>query len=60
MQIKQHASIRQNYNEIVALCKSTGNPVFLTKNGVGDLVVMDIEVFSHREKMLKCGKEAQI
>jgi prevent-host-death family protein len=57
MQIKPSASIRQHYNEIAALCKSTGEPVFLTKNGEGDLVVMDIEAFTRREKMLKLREE---
>ncbi len=57
MQIKPSASIRQNYNEIAALCKSTGEPVYLTKNGEGDLVVMDIEAFARREKMLKLREE---
>jgi PHD/YefM family antitoxin component YafN of YafNO toxin-antitoxin module len=57
MQIKPSASIRQNYNEIAALCKSTGEPVYLTKNGEGDLVVMDIEAFIRREKMLKLREE---
>jgi PHD/YefM family antitoxin component YafN of YafNO toxin-antitoxin module len=53
MHIKPSASIKQNYNEIAALCKSSGEPVYLTKNGVGDLVVMDIEAFTRREKILK-------
>ena len=57
MQIKPSASIRQNYNEIASLCKSTGEPVFLTKNGEGDLVVMDIEAFTRREKMLRLREE---
>lgn len=57
MQIKPSASIRQNYNEIADLCKSTGEPVYLTKNGVGDLVVMDIEAFARREKMLTLREE---
>jgi len=57
MQIKPSASIRQNYNEIAALCKSTGEPVYLTKNGEGDLVVMDIKAFNRREKMLKLREE---
>ena len=57
MQIKPSASIRQNYNEIASLCKSTGEPVYLTKNGEGDLVVMDIEAFTRREKMLKLREE---
>ena len=57
MQIKPSASIRQNYNEIAALCKSSGEPVYLTKNGEGDLVVMDIDSFVRREKMLKLREE---
>lgn len=57
MQIKPSASIRQNYNEIAALCRSTGEPVYLTKNGEGDLVVMDIESFARREKMFKLREE---
>jgi len=55
--IKPSASIRQNYNEIADLCKTSGEPVYLTKNGEGDLVVMDIEAFSRREKMLKLREE---
>ena len=57
MNIKPSAAIRQNYNEIADLCKSTGEPVYLTKNGEGDLVVMDIEAFTRREKMLKLREE---
>ena len=47
MIIKASASIRQNYNEISELCKATKEPVYLTKNGEGDLVVMDIESSDH-------------
>lgn len=45
--------MRQNYNEIAELCRSTSEPVFLTKNGEGDLVVMDIDTYNRKEKMLK-------
>ncbi len=51
--IRPSANIRQNYNEISALCKATGEPVYLTKNGEGDLVVMDIEAFTRKQKMLE-------
>ena len=57
MHIKPSAAIRQNYNEIASLCKTTGEPVYLTKNGEGDLVVMDIDAFTRREKMLKLREE---
>ncbi len=50
--IKPSAAIRKNYNQISELCKKSGEPVFLTKNGEGDLVVMDIETYARRESML--------
>ena len=57
MNIRPSAAIRQNYNEIAEMCRKTAEPVFLTKNGEGDLVVMDIETFNRREKMLKLREE---
>lgn len=52
MNIRPSAVIRQNYNEIAEMCRKTKEPVFLTKNGEGDLVVMDIETYNRRERML--------
>lgn len=57
MNIRPSAAIRQNYNEIAEQCRSTGEPVYLTKNGEGDLVVMDIASFTRREKMLALREE---
>jgi len=53
MNIKPSAAIRKNYNQISDLCRQTGEPVYLTKNGAGDLVVMDVESFARRESLLK-------
>lgn len=57
MDIRPSAAIRQNYNEIAEQCRRTAEPVFLTKNGEGDLVVMDIETYTRREQMLKLREE---
>ena len=57
MNIRPSAAIRQNYNDIADLCRKSEEPVFLTKNGEGDLVVMDIETYNRREKMLKLREE---
>lgn len=57
MTIRPSAAIRQNYNEIAAQCRKTGEPIFLTKNGEGDLVVMDIATFERRKKMLQLREE---
>ena len=60
MNIRPSAAIRQNYNEIADLCRQTKEPVFLTKNGEGDLVVMDLETYEQREKMLKLREEERL
>ena len=52
MNIRPSAAIRQNYNEIADLCRETAEPIFLTKNGEGD-----IETYNRREKMLKLREE---
>lgn len=57
MLIKPSAVMRNSYNEISDLCKKTSQPVFLTKNGEGDLVVMDIETFNRREQMLQLRED---
>ena len=55
--IKPSAAIRKNYNEISKLCRQSRAPVFLTKNGEGDLVVMDLETFARRESILKLREQ---
>ena len=52
MNIRPSAAIRQNYNEIAELCRKTAEPVYLTKNGEGDLAVMDIESFKDRKSVV--------
>lgn len=53
MTILASADIRLNYNEVVKKCKESGEPIYLTKNGQGELVVMDIESFEKREQELR-------
>jgi len=43
--IKSSTDLRNNYNELSAFCHETREPVYITKNGRGDLVVMSIETF---------------
>lgn len=57
MNIRPSTSICENYKEISRICRETAEPVFLTENGEGDLVVMDIETYSRREKMLRLREE---
>ncbi len=52
MMIKPSTCLRNEYNEIAEYCKTENRPVFLTKNGEGDLVVMSIQAYEMREEML--------
>jgi PHD/YefM family antitoxin component YafN of YafNO toxin-antitoxin module len=43
--IRKSADLRNNYNEISSFCHEYREPVFITKNGEGDLAVMSIETY---------------
>ncbi len=43
--IRPSADLRNKYNEISELCHKYTEPVFITKNGQGDLAVMSIETY---------------
>lgn len=43
--IRPSSELRNNYNEISAFCHKYNEPVYITKNGTGDLAVMSIEAY---------------
>lgn len=46
LNIKSSTDLRNNYNEISSFCHESKEPVFITKNGRGDLAVMSIDLFN--------------
>ena len=42
----------KNTTAISERCHAVGEPIFVTKNGYGDMVVMSIEAYEERMRML--------
>lgn len=53
MIIKASAALRNDYTSISDLAKETKEPIYITENGKGDLVLMSIDAFERREEMLR-------
>lgn len=46
--IRPVSDLRNNFAEISKIVHETAEPVFLTKNGYGDMVVMSIEAYERK------------
>ncbi|HEX3029507.1 MAG TPA: type II toxin-antitoxin system Phd/YefM family antitoxin [Clostridia bacterium] len=55
-QIRPITDLR-NTNEISDLCHKQGEPIFITKNGYGDLVVMSIETYERQLALVDVYKK---
>lgn len=53
MIIKASAALRNDYAAVSRLAKETEEPIYITKNGEGDLVLMSIDAFEKHEQVLK-------
>jgi prevent-host-death family protein len=51
--IKPISDLRNNFNEISRLCHKEGQPVYITKNGKGDLVVLSLTAYEQEQARLE-------
>ena len=58
--IRKSADLRNNYGEISEFCHNYREPVFITKNGQGDLAVMSIETYEEIIGRIELYKKLQI
>lgn len=54
--IRPCADLRNNYNEISRICHETKQPVFITRNGTNDLVVLSDSAY---ETIIQTCKETE-
>lgn len=47
------SDLRNRYPEISKMCKETKKPVYITVNGRGDLVLLDIEAYQKQQEELE-------
>lgn len=52
MVIKSATALRNDYDKIVQLSKERQEPIFLTRNGEGEMVFLPIELWEKREAEL--------
>lgn len=58
--IKPISDLRNKFNEIADICHKEGEPVFITKNGTGDLVVMSIARYEQNEALLDVYRKLSV
>ena len=48
--IRPCADLRNKYNEVSKICHETNEPVYITKNGYNDLVILSNEAYEEYEE----------
>ena len=60
MIIKASTALRNDYSSVSRMAKETQEPIYITKNGEGDLVLMDIDAFEKREQVFQLRNKVML
>ena len=52
MNLKPSTALRNEYQQVATLAKASGEPIIITNKGEADLVLLSVEAYEEREKML--------
>jgi prevent-host-death family protein len=58
--IRKSVDLRNSYNEIVDFCNENNEAVFITKNGVGDVVVLPIPLYEELIGLKELNEKLEI
>lgn len=50
----------KNTSEISDMCHKSDEPIYITKNGYGDLVIMGMEVYENTMRQLKVYRDIEV
>ena len=50
--IRPISDLRNNANEISDFCRQTHEPVYITRNGTGDMAVVSIEEYERQQALI--------
>ena len=50
--IRPISDLRNNANEISDFCRQTREPVYITRNGSGDMVVLSMEEYERQQALI--------
>ena len=51
--IRPISDLRNNFNIISDICHKNAEPVFITKNGQGDMVVMSLALYEKQQSLIE-------
>lgn len=50
----------KNTSEISELCHKVGEPIYITKNGYGDMVIMSMEIYESTMRQIAMYRDIEI